>query len=248
MEKALDISYSSSEVAEIKINYPKTQNRFDDFLVTALFEAFDTLSTNQNLKAVILSGQPQVFCAGASRDALENVGSKRVLMKDLELPERIMTFPVPVIAAMQGHAVGGGLVLGICCDLSVASDSSRYGFNFTNMGFTPGMGATILSSQLTGSNFAAELLISGKLYKGRELRERGLFNRVVPASKVAENAFEFAWRMVDKPRYVLEMLKESLNLTRLQELQAARQQENLMHQICFNQPETLNDIKESYLD
>lgn len=138
-------------------------------------------------------------------------------------------------------------MLALCCDILVASESSRYGVNFTNMGFTPGMGTTSLLPALVGHHFASEMMLTGKLYKGRELKGRGLFNYVVPAEEVLDVSLDIARRIAEKPRHVIEMLKETLSLPRRQALQEAVSREHLMHKICFSRSDTAAHIESTYL-
>nr|AGH69804.1 enoyl-CoA hydratase [Nostoc sp. 'Peltigera membranacea cyanobiont'] len=141
-----------------------------------------------------------------------------------------------------------GLMLGLCCDILVAAQSSRYGMVFTNMGLTPGLGMTSLLPALVGYHFASEMIVTGKLYKGRELKERGLFNYVVPVQQVMDVALDIARRIVEKPRYVIEMIKETLSLPRRQAFQDAMSREYLMYKICFTHPDTSALIEANYLD
>lgn len=232
----------------IDINDPDNENRLNEELFFELMAALKNVSLEPTSKVVIVTGRPDVFCAGGSLDFLRKLARGEAQEQDLfALPNEILSFPVPVIGALQGHAVGGGLMLAVCCDILVASESSRYGVNFTNMGFTPGMGTTSLLPALVGHHFASEMIFTGKLYKGRELKERGLFNYVVPAQEVLDVALDIARRIAEKPRHVLEMLKETLSLPRRQALQEAMFREHLMHKICFSRADTAAHIEAAYL-
>lgn len=235
-------------IYQLTMNDPANENRFTDPLEDQLAEAFDQVATADDLKVVILAGLSNTFSAGASLDTLRRISKNEKSIKNIVLVEKILNCPVPVVGAIEGHAIGGGLTLALACDVTVANESRRYGANFTNMGFTPGMGTTALLPLLAGHNIAAEMILTGKLYKGRELKSTRLFNYIVPAEQVMEKTLELAWRMADKPRYVLEMLKETLALPRRQLLMAARSREHLMYCICFDRAETSSFIEESYPD
>jgi polyketide biosynthesis enoyl-CoA hydratase PksI len=232
----------------LNINDPDNKNRFNDELLFELIVVLKNLSLESTLKVVIVTGCPDVFSAGGSLEYLRKFAREEAQAKDLfVLPNEIFSFPVPVIGALQGHAIGGGLILALCCDILVAAESSRYGVNFTNMGFTPGMGTTSLLPILVGHHFASEMILTGKLYKGKELEERGLFNYVVPAEQVLEVALNIARRIAEKPRHVLEMVKGSLSLPRREILQEAMFREHLMHKICFSRSDTAAHIDATYL-
>jgi polyketide biosynthesis enoyl-CoA hydratase PksI len=154
---------------------------------------------------------------------------------------------VPMIAALEGHAVGAGLAVALCCDIVVASESARYGANFTGMGFTPGVGVTSLLPALVGYGFAVEMMMTAKLYKGRELMERRLFTHVVPGGEVLALAMDIAQRIAERPRHILTMLKAELALPRRHMLMEALAREHTMHQICFSRSETRALIEEGYV-
>jgi polyketide biosynthesis enoyl-CoA hydratase PksI len=195
----------------------------------------------------LLEGLRDVFCAGASLDFLRRLSRGEADESSWwSLPEIFLSFPMPIIGSVTGHAVGGGLLVALYCDMVVAAEESRYGFNFIDLGFTPGMGATTLLPALVGTHFANEMLLTGKLYRGRELRERSVFNRVVPAAQVDGVVLDIARSLALKPAPVLALLKEALSLPRRRALPDTLQREALMHRICFASPDTARRIDELY--
>lgn len=247
MSKIL-VTCAEEGIFQLKIDDPENENRLSEELFSEFIGTLANLATEATLKVLMLVGNQDVFCAGGSLEFLGKLAAGKVTEKNLfVLPNQMLNFPVPIIGALQGHAVGGGLTLALCCDSLVASQSSRYGMNYTNMGFTPGMGTTSILPVLVGHHFASEMIFTGKLYKGKELKDRGLFNYVVPADEVMDLALDLARRMAEKPRHILEMLKDSLSLPRRQALQEAMSREHLMHKICFGYPETASLIEATYL-
>jgi polyketide biosynthesis enoyl-CoA hydratase PksI len=235
-------------IFRLTMDDPKNGNRLGEELYRELMSALEDLSRDGNLKVLIISGRKDVFCAGGSLDFLRKLAVGKTDERDLfALPHRLLSFPLPIIAEMQGHAVGGGLTLALFCDITVAAEGSRYGVNFTSMGFTPGMGTTAVLPALAGHHFAVEMIFTAKIYKGKELRGRGLFNYVVPACDVSGMVTDIARRMAEKPRYVLEMLKDTMSLPRRRALQSAMTSEQMMHKTCFGQPGTAELIETSYL-
>jgi polyketide biosynthesis enoyl-CoA hydratase PksI len=215
--------------------------RMDDGQANGMSESFcegmeralasaNTASCN----VLVLRGRPDVFCSGATQETLEALSSGKFRVRDLALASLLIAFPLPIIAAVEGPAVGGGLMLALCADIVVAAEKSRYGFNFVDLGFTPGMGATEIVPALVGRAFATEMLMTGKLYRSEELRSRGMFNHILPAESVFPAAKEIAERIAVKPRHVLELLKDTLAVPRRAALQSALAREHLLHQICFN--------------
>src|SRR5512145_961369 len=218
-----------SGIFQLNINDPGTKNRISAALCREFSAALDILAAEPTLNVLILGGSPEVFCAGASLEfikELEASADNEALI--VRLAEQTLRFPLPLIGALEGHAVGGGLVLGLCCDMVVAAEERRYGLNFTSFGLTPGMGATGLLPALAGYQLASEMLMTARFYRGSDLKGRGLFNYVVPSADVQAMAVDLAGRIADKPRQVLTLLKETLSLSRCQTLHASVSRELLM--------------------
>jgi polyketide biosynthesis enoyl-CoA hydratase PksI len=234
-------------VACVQMADPEHQNRLTEELIDDLMAGLGALAADPALKAVILTGSKEVFCGGGTLEMLRKIASGAMVAKDLLLPLRLVDFPVPIIAALEGHAVGAGLGVALCCDVAVASETARYSANFTSMGFTPGLGVTSLLPALVGYGFASEMMLSAKFYKGRELKGRGLFTHIVPAAEVFGLAMDLARRFAERPRDILTMLKAELVIPRRRLLMEAMSREHLMHQICFAKPETKALLEAAYV-
>lgn len=245
MSKVL-VTMPADGVFRVALDDAHNGNRLSEELCSDLMDALARVAVDPALKVVILTGGHEVFCGGASLATLQRLSAGATTVKDLALPEQLTGFPVPVIAALEGDAVGGGLMLAVCCDILVAADSRRFGLNFTTLGFSPGMGATRLVPALVGHGMAMEMLLTGKFYKGRELIGRGLFNAVVPQEQVQDVALDYAVRIAERPRYVIEMVKTALAEPRLRILKDALDREQVLHQLCFARPEITATIEQSY--
>lgn len=235
-------------IFQLKIDSPETDNRLGMGVIQDLQGALGELAQTSELKVLILSGTPQVFSAGADLELLQKLAAGEISETDLaELPRRLLEFPVPVIAALEGHAVGGGLCVALSCDITVASERSRYGVNFTNLGFTPGIGTTFLLPSVLGHHFASEMILTGRLYRGRDLQGKNVFNHIVAPEDVMEKVMDIARSMAEKPKLVLELLKQTLSIPRRQAFLEAVSQEQLMHNICFSNQDAIRYIRESYI-
>lgn len=234
-------------IFNIQLSSPDRKNLLTAELADEFLAELQRCSSHPRLRVLMLSGLSDVFCGGASLAVLDQLLQGETEVKDLLIPSELLHFPLPIMAALEGHAVGGGLLIPVCCDFAIAAEESRYGVNFTELGFTPGMGTTALLPDLVGTSFASEMILSGKLYKGRELQGRQLFNHIVPKAQVTAIALDIARRIAEKPRHVLTMLKETLSLPRRQALAAAMSREHLMHSICFQHPETQSLIEQQYV-
>jgi polyketide biosynthesis enoyl-CoA hydratase PksI len=247
MSRVVRVADLEAGIAELTLDDAEHDNRLSDRLCDELLLALGELAGRPALKVVLLRGRPDVFCAGATRQALQRVLSGTLHVKDLLLSRPMLDFPVPIVGALEGHAVGGGLVLALCCDLLVAARDKRYGMNFTSMGFTPAMGTTTLLPAAVGRGVAAEMTLTARYYRGRDLAGTGLFNRVVPAGEVLDTALGLARRIAQQPRHALVWCKESLALPRRRLLREAMSHEHLMHRVCFGRPETAAIIADTYL-
>jgi len=246
MPNTVIVSQPEDAIFELHLHDPDNQNRLSEAVCVELNEALTRLSHESALKVLVFTGTSDVFCAGATIEILRKL-STGASREDLSIPMQLLSFPVPIVAALEGDAVGGGLALAMCCDILVAAENRRYGFNFTTMGFTPGMGTTTLLPALVGGNFAAEMLMTARYYKGRDLKHRGLFNYVLPKDDVRGMAFDLARRIADKTKPVLEMLKDALAGPRRLALQDALSRERLMHNVSFSQPEIWSIITGNYI-
>lgn len=224
-------------------------NIFTDPFIADFLEALDEAEQKIQPKVIVLSGLSDVFCGGGEKKTLMELCEGKIDVKDLILSERLLNTPSPVIGAMEGHAMGGGLVVGLCCDIVIAAEESRYGAVFMNMGFTPGMGCTTLLQGLVGPYIANEMMFTGKRFKGKELKEKGVnINYILPKAKVARKARDIAVQISEKNIQSLTLLKSALSCGKKKLLTDARLQEDMMHKITFALPETKKTIQEFYAE
>ena len=174
-------------------------------MVHALQHAFETLDRDSGVRVVVLTGEGDTFSCGAPRELLLRLAAGEVRPTDILLPRLLLDCPVPVVAAMAGHATGGGFALGLAADIVLIGDDSRYGFTFMNLGFTPGMGTTRLCEHVLSAAVAHELLYTGELRRGRAFAGSGI-NHVLPRHEVEAAAQDIAARIAEKPRQAVAAL------------------------------------------
>lgn len=188
-----------NNVATITLNRPENRNSMTKEVLEGFIDSVKTASEDESLRCVVITGSGKSFCAGADfkergrwdhddPPALANERSFRMYQPFLS----VLNIQVPVIAAMNGHAIGGGMGLALVCDIRVASEDSKYGSNFTKLGLHPGMATTYLLPRIVGMPKAAELLFTGRIITGAEACELGLVNHAVPAAEVLAKAQEIA--------------------------------------------------------
>jgi polyketide biosynthesis enoyl-CoA hydratase PksI len=145
-ESAVELSEVEPGILRVRMQDRVHRNAFSDALTLGLIEVFQTIGSHHHCKAVILTGYDSYFATGGTREGLLSLHEGKGSFADTNLYSVALDCAVPVIAAMQGHGIGGGLVMGLFADLIVMSRESVYTTNFMNYGFTPGMGATCVGN------------------------------------------------------------------------------------------------------
>jgi 2-(1,2-epoxy-1,2-dihydrophenyl)acetyl-CoA isomerase len=169
-------------VALVEIHRPP-ENFFDAALIEELADAYEEL--DGACRAIVLCSEGKHFCAGAR---LGPGGGERETAKLYEHAARLFAAATPVVAAVQGAAVGGGLGLALSADLRVASPESRFSANFSRLGFHHGFGLTVTLPEVAGRQAAYDLLYTGRRVRGEEAHSLGLCDRLVDAARVRDEA------------------------------------------------------------
>ncbi len=224
------------------------RNAFSEEFVHELEEVLGFVANDRSVKVMVLRGLPDVFAAGAPRELLGKLARREVDPTDIVLSKAMLDIPVPTISAMEGHATGGGLALGLCADIVIIARESRYGASFMNMGFTPGMGMTRLLEHVLSPAMAQELLYTGEFRKGAGFAGASGINYILPKGQVCAKALDVAAQIAEKPRCSLELLKRTLSVRRRQAFEESRTLEAMMHSISFTQDEIRERIEGEYVE
>ncbi len=221
----------------------------DGHLADRLASAGEELKADKNVRAVVIEGGSRYFSAGASRDALVGGDPQLAIFPRIaELPRLVLSMPVPTIAAMSGHAIGGGFLIGLWCDIAVLAEESLYGINAAALGITPVMGSTTILEQALGAPLARELLFTGRIVKGMEIKQwqTPLSYAVVPRSDVHERAFAVAQEIADVPGEPIALFKRALSNKRRAALEQALEMEDSMYQDLLYHSSAFPLIAERY--
>jgi enoyl-CoA hydratase/carnithine racemase len=179
-------------VTLLRLNRPPL-NPLSTALLRELEGVANGLAGDASLKAVVLTGSEKAFAAGADVSEFTADGAAPVVSAGIRAGfDALAAIPRPVIAAINGFALGGGLELALACDLRVAADSARLGFPEIQLGIFPGGGGTQRATRLIGPARAKELVWSGRHVRAEEALAIGLVDRVVPAAEVLDNALDWA--------------------------------------------------------
>jgi polyketide biosynthesis enoyl-CoA hydratase PksI len=239
-----DFAVNSTGVAILTLRDERRKNALSFEMVAEIEARMAALQQDDRVKVLVLAGTDEYFSTGASRAVLEQLAGRQMKPRDLLLPRTLLDVPVPVVAAMAGHAVGGGLALGVFADITIAARESHYGATFMRYGFTPGMGLTLLLEHVMGTALAHELLLTGRTFRGAHFESRGAFSHVLARSDVHAKAIAIAEDLAEKPRRPLVMLKAALSRRKRELFEAARTQESVMHEATFATPEVARLIEE----
>ena len=197
-KSALVALSTHAHVATIVLANPERSNVLDEDMADALRAAAERVGAEADVRCAIVTGSGEVFAAGAdleliaARDAEENLAYNRRLRAAVDA---VAGLPVPTIAAINGHAVGGGLELALACTLRVASERAKLGMPEARLGIIPATGGLARLPRLTAPSIAARLLLTGDLVSGTEACELGLADLAVPADQVLAEARALAGRI-----------------------------------------------------
>jgi enoyl-CoA hydratase len=234
-------------IATVTVNRPKVLNALDEATLKELDQAFSALEADPQVKVVILTGAGEkAFVAGGDIAAMQPLGpvaARTFAVMAQTVLGRIEHFPKPVIAAINGYALGGGCELAMACDLRIAAESARLGQPEINLGIIPGWAGTQRLPRLIGKGRAKELLFTGEMIDAREAWRIGLVNRVVPAAELMSAARELAAKIAGKGQLALGLAKEAVDRGLEMDLARANACEADLFGLCF----ATDDQKEGML-
>ncbi len=203
-------------IAKITINRPEVHNAFRPHTIFEMAEALDTCRESQDIYTIIITGEGEkAFCSGGDQQVkghggyVDEYGVPRLNV--LEVQRKIRSMPKPVVAMVNGWAVGGGHVLHVICDLTVASENARFGQVGPKVGsFDAGLGSSYLAS-IVGQKKAREIWFLNQFYSAKEALEMGLVNKVVPLEQLEDATVEWCQIMMERSPMALRMIKLGMN-------------------------------------
>ena len=199
-------------VGVVTLDRPKVLNVLSPALIAELSDALDRFDADPDVRAVVLTGGPRVFAAGADIGDMSERGPVEQLQRDQTGRwARIAAFSKPLIAAVNGYALGGGCELALMCDLIVAGDTARFGQPEINLGIIAGAGGTQRWPRTAGKYVAMEINLGGAPVTAQRAYQLGLANKVVPAEVTVDVAVQLAGRLAEKAPVALRLAKESVN-------------------------------------
>jgi enoyl-CoA hydratase len=202
-------------VATVTINRPEAMNALNEAVILEIESALNELQDDDQTRAIVITGAGEkAFVAGADIAAMRDMDQKQAKAFS-QLGQRLMTLienhAKPVIAAINGYALGGGCEIALACDIRIASENAKLGQPEINLGIMCGYGATQRLTRLIGKGKAKELAFTGDLIDAASAEKLGLVNKVVPAAELMAVAGEFAEKLAAKPALALSSTKRAIN-------------------------------------
>ena len=203
-----------NKVAEITLNRPDKMNSLNFEMIKLISGHVDALATNDRVEVIILTGTGKAFCAGSDlNDRLKHQmpgplpGSDAYLIAVRNTMDTLEASIKPVIAALNGHTIGGGLELALASDIRIASETAKIGLTEIKVGAIAGAGGTQRLTRLVGIGNAMEMVLSGELIDGKEAQRIGLVNKAVPQEEVMEVARKLARTIASRAPLAIRMGK-----------------------------------------
>ena len=249
-----DVIYAQQgTTAWLTLNRPQAMNSISLSMIEHMEKLLPQIAADDSVRVVVVTGAGSAFCAGA--DLKEVLASKDLPPGEPDMLDRVCDevmnplrdFPKPVIAALNGITMAGGLELAMCCDIVLASEDARIGDAHANFGVYPGAGGAAVLPRLIPHNVAKYLLFTGKTLSAQEMKDYGLVNEVVPPSQLEQAATELAELIATKSPIALRRMKEVANASLDKSRDAALEHEQVMmrrHERSFDMAEGLRAFSE----
>lgn len=235
-------------IVTITLNRPEKLNALSDQMIRELCKVTSELKEDDSTKVVVITGSGRAFCAGGDLNAEifttpSSVELKKVLNKTHQYIFNLRTMEKPVIAAVNGLAVGGGCDLTLACDIRIASDTSRFSLAYANVGLHPDLGASYLLAPLVGFGKACELLFTGKMIDAREAERIRMVNEVVPAAQLMDKVTEMAQAIARGPSIAIGYAKTSLYQSWNRDILSAQEEEARIQAVVWTTEDAKEGIK-----
>jgi enoyl-CoA hydratase len=226
----------SESIATLTVDRPAVKNALDLETVQQFHRALDELEANTDVGVLIITGAGEAsFVSGADiNDIRARTRDDGLAAINSSLFAKIDRFPKPVIAAVNGFALGGGCELALACDIRVAADTAKFGQPELGLGIIPGAGATQRLPRIVGLGWAKHLVLSGEIIDARQALEIGLVTAVMPASQLQVRARELAKKILRQGPLAARLAKLSLNASARVDLDSGLLIETLAQALCYS--------------
>ena len=206
------ISRPDGGVGVVQLNRPKAYNALNATVMREVGAALAELDADESVRCIVLHGSEKAFAAGADIKEMADASPVEMLTRDaISLWDRVRNVRKPIIAAVSGWCLGGGMELAMSCDMIVASTSAKFGQPEINIGVIPGAGGTQRLTHAVGKALAMELILTGRNLSAEEALQHGLINKIVPVESYFEDALTLAREVAKKAPLAAQLAKEAIN-------------------------------------
>jgi 2-(1,2-epoxy-1,2-dihydrophenyl)acetyl-CoA isomerase len=241
----------SDGIATLTLNRPEKLNVLADDMRDGLLGAADRVAALADVRALVITGAGRAFCAGGDIGHMARLvergagyeGLRPLVESGRELIRRLAELPIPVIAAVNGPAAGGGLGLAVACDLRIASDRASFGATFVRIGLHPDWSNTYHLPRLVGLPKALELCWLGRMIDAAEALRIGLVERVVPHERFAEEVRSVAVQLASAPRISVRLAKQTLRAGLHSSLEECLAREHEAQEACWSSPDVAEGLR-----
>lgn len=227
-----DVRYHAEEgIALITLDRPEARNAYSDAMIDSLLAAFDAAEADPSIRCVVLTGAGKAFSAGGDLKAMRDKTGMfagdpaelraRYIDRIQRIPRRLARCPLPIVAAVNGAAIGAGLDLACMCDVRVAAEGVKLGSTFTKVGLVPGDGGAWLLQRVIGLPKALELMLTARVVLGEEALAMGLVNRLVPLESLLDEAMATARQIAANAPLAVQLTKQAAYRAYTGELESA---------------------------
>lgn len=233
-------------ISVITIDKPSTYNALDIEMLAELTEAIDIVETDADTYVVVLTGAGKVFVSGADIKEMSTknpLQAREMSQKGAKLFRRIELMEKPVICAINGHALGGGCEIAMCCDIRLANEKAKFGLPEVTLGITPGFSATARLPRLIGTAKAKEWIFTGKIATAQEALASGLINAVYSPDVLMEESIKMAELIAGNSQSAVRLCKNLLNRSTETDLDSAIDLEINTEAIAFGSPDQIEGMR-----
>ena len=229
---------SKDNIWTVAINKPEAMNAIDMNVLEEMISIFNNINKEKSCRVVVLKGEGKAFCAGGdfSLPLFDNTSSK-MIFTDMErfgeLIFAIKNLSMPIIAAVNGAAVGAGMNIALACDIIICSENAKFGEVFSRIGVHPDCGGTYFLPRLVGTYKACELMFLGDIFGAKEAKEIGIVNKVVESDKFNEEVENFAKNIAKGPPFAISLIKKSIYKGIENDLNSQLKLESLNQTMCM---------------
>lgn len=221
----------------LSINRAEELNALNSKVLNELDKAIEDISLDNDIHVLIISGEGRAFVAGADIGEMKGKNSleaREFASKGLNVFRKIELMEKPVIAAVNGFALGGGCELAMCCDIRIASEKAKFGQPEVGLGITPGFGGTQRLSRLVGLGKAKELIFTADIIKADEAMKIGLVNKVVDPAELMDESIKLANKIASKGQLAVRYSKTAINRGIETDLETGMIIEKELFALCFS--------------